>query len=160
MEPKKLGIILLTVFFIYACKSNFEDEKIGLYIDYKGLTSESIQVFQNQIPLNNKRHALGDQITINIKGIDDFKKLESGFVNPGAEYAISDSSGNLLTFIPDLFKKYGETGVPAKDAEDLKLNLTLGQPMKPGNTYYYLFRIWDKQSKKELKGNIELNIVD
>jgi hypothetical protein len=142
-----------------ACKSNYQDSKKGLYIDYLGLEPKSINVLVNQTPSQNKNINYGDEVTIVVDGIDDFTKISETHVLPGAEYAVSDEEGNVVSFFPDLFKKYGETGVPMEDAGKLKLNLVIGKPMEHGKVYYYLFRIWDKKSDKELKGNIELNVL-
>lgn len=155
-KPLSFAVIVLS---LVACKNKYKDTSKGLYIDYMGLKAESIDVLVNQKPPQNKNFNYGDEVTIVVDGIDDFTKISDTNVLPGAEYAVSDEEGNVISFFPDLFKKYGETGVTKEDAGKLKLNLIIGKPMQHGKTYYYLFRIWDKKSDKELKGNIELNVL-
>ena len=70
-----------------------------------------------------------------------------------------DSANNILFHVPDYFKKYELNGVNKSDAESIKLNLIIGKPLLPGNTFRYLFRIWDKKSDKELKGNLLLEVI-
>ncbi|KPM47844.1 hypothetical protein [Jiulongibacter sediminis] len=150
-------VVLISI--LAGCTSTYKDDAKGLYIDYKGLKAESINVLVNQTPQKSKNFNYGDEITVVVDGIDDFKMISDSNVLPGAEYAVSDEEGNVVSFFPDLFTKYGEVGVSAEDAKKLKLNLVVGQPMEHGKTYYYLFRIWDKKSDKELKGNIEVNVL-
>ncbi len=154
---KTTALILLSC-LLGACSNKMTNETIGLYVDYKGLTPDQIHVYVNQLPKTNKRINFGDELTIEVLGIDDFKNMENGNVLPGGEFAVSDEFGNVVYGSTNLFEKYGDVGVKPEDARQLKFNLTAGKPMEKGKTYFYLFRLWDKNTEKELKGNLELEV--
>ncbi|MCR9063747.1 MAG: hypothetical protein NXI00_07260 [Cytophagales bacterium] len=160
MSVSSFKMTFLFIFFsiLTGCQSKITDERLGLYIDYKGIKPKTVRVLQNQQIKTDKNIGFANFLTIEILGIDSFEKLSSGKVLPGAEYAVVDEKQNIIYITKDLFTKYGLIGVPEKDAASLKLNLTIGKPMEVGKKYFFLFRIWDKNSDKELKGNLELNV--
>ena len=156
---KRPFYITLLCIFLLGCGGKIENKKIGLYVDKKGLKPETLTVFRNQQLKENKNVSFGDQLTIEVNGIDDFKMISKTHCLPGAEYAVADENGDLVYLTKDLFTKYASNGVNIEDAKSLKLNLTIGKPMEVGKKYFFLFRIWDKNSDKELKGNLELNVL-
>ena len=79
------------------------------------------------------------------------KKFKGGAIEDEALY----KQAQLYSEI----KKYDLTGVSPSDAQSLKFNIRLGKPIKKGETYRFLFKLWDKKSDKELKGNIELIVI-
>lgn len=150
---------LIFVIVFNACQSQYKDETIGLYVDFKGLEAENVKAFIQHVPKTDKTIRFGQELNVEVSGIADFTPIGEGYVLPNAEYAVSDKDGNLVFVQSDQFKKYGDKGVTQSDAENIKFNLTIGKPLEPNKTYYFLFRIWDQRSDKELKGNIELNVL-
>lgn len=155
---KKYGFFFLVLVIQSGCSNKLKDEPLGLYVDYKGLKADRVLVYANQVPKKSREIKFGDELNVEILGITDFKPREDGRVMPDAEYAVSDEFGNVLFLQNNFFKKFKETGVSQGDAAKLKLNLVVGSPMERGKSYYFLFRIWDQLSQKELKGNIQLDV--
>ena len=152
-------LTILICFTMLSCGGRIENKKIGLYVDKNGLKPETLRVLSNQQLKQDKNVSFGDQLTIEVLGIDDFEMISKTNCLPGAEYAVSDEQGELVYLTKDLFTKYASKGVNIEDAKLLKLNLSIGKPMEQGKKYFFLFRIWDKNSDKELKGNLELNVL-
>ncbi|SOE20699.1 hypothetical protein SAMN06298216_1184 [Spirosomataceae bacterium TFI 002] len=149
--------IFLTPFI--SCTNELKDEKRGLHVTYNGLEPKAIELFADQVPKESKTISFGQELTVHFKGIDDFSTTGEKKVLFGGEVSVIDSANNVLFHVPDYFKKYDLNGVDQKDAETIKLNLIIGKPLLPGNTFRYLFRIWDKKSDKELKGNLEFEVI-
>ncbi|UBM60842.1 hypothetical protein LAG90_09365 [Marinilongibacter aquaticus] len=152
----KFSALSFVLLFGSCQHKKFDNEAIKLYITTNGLQPESVQVFDNQSPKKGIEIGWGHQITIQINGIDDFEIKGDQRVFPGGEFGLVDENGEIIYAQTDILKKYNLTGVKPEDAKQLKFNLGIGKPMERGKTYHYLFRLWDKKSDKELKGNIEL----
>jgi hypothetical protein len=152
---RSLKILFLSLFLI-GCNADVINERIGLFVKTKGLNPEQVNAYANQALKADKGIGFGEELTIEILGIDDFRTDENGRVFPGGENTLVDSDDNVIYYVEDYFKKYELTGVSTKDAKSLKFNLRVGKPMTKDSSYRFLFRLWDKKGKKELKGNIEL----
>jgi hypothetical protein len=153
---KKTAISIFLVLFLISCTSDIANQYTGLYVKSNGLYPKQVNAFDNQILKNDKTIGFGHELTIEINGIDDFVKDENGKVFPGGENTLVSGDSSVIYYVADYFKKYDLAGVNPEDAEKLKFNLRIGKPMEVGNTYHFLFKLWDKRSDKELKGNIEL----
>ncbi len=150
-----LKLSFLSIFLI-SCNTEISNEQIGLYVKTDGLRPEQVNAYINQALKRDKAIGLGEELTIEILGIDDFKADKKGSVFPGGENTLVDYDNNVIYYVEDFFKKYELSGVSVKDAKSLKFNIKAGKPMIKDSTYRFLFKLWDKKSDKELKGNIEL----
>lgn len=155
---KKLNLAALAILLV-ACNKDISNGRIGLYVKSDGLSPSQVSAYEDQVLKKDKSIRFGRELTIEILGVDDFKKDQNGHVFPGGENSLVDEDNKVLYFVPDYFKKYDLSGVSPEDAQKLKFNLRVGKPMEKGKTYHFLFRLWDKKSDKELKGNIELNVI-
>lgn len=158
MFAKLLSLAFFSL-IILSCNSGIKNESIGLFVTTSGLKPTTVNVYSNQSLKVDKNIKFGSELTVEILGVNDFKKDKNDQVFIGGENSLIDKDENVIYFVEDYFKKYDLTGVSAADAEKLKFNIRVGKPMKPGETYRFLFKLWDKKSDKELKGNIELIII-
>ncbi len=158
MFSKLLSLSSIALILI-SCNSDITNEQIGLFVKTSGLKPTTINAYENQTMKLNKNINFGSELTIEILGIDDFKKGDTGQVFIGGENTLIDKDEKVIYYIEDYFKKYDLTGVRPADAEKLKFNIRVGKPMVKGETYRFLFKLWDKKSDKELKGNIELIVI-
>ncbi|AWW00195.1 hypothetical protein [Arcticibacterium luteifluviistationis] len=155
----KLSSLAFFSLIVLSCNSDIKNESIGLFVTASGLNPTAVNVYSNQSLKADKEIAFGSELTVEILGVDNFKKDKNGQVFIGGENSLIDKDDNVIYFVEDYFKKYDLTGVSAADAEKLKFNIRVGKPMKPGETYRFLFKLWDKKSDKLLKGNVLLNVI-
>jgi hypothetical protein len=155
---KKIAISIFFGSVLFSCTHDIVNEHTGMYIKTNGLHPEQVNAFDNQIIKNDKTISFGHELTIEILGVDDFVRDENGKVFPGGENVLVSGDSTVIYYVPDYFKKYELTGVNPEDAAKLKFNLRIGKPMEKGETYNFLFKLWDKKSDKELKGNIVLEV--
>lgn len=153
------SLFFIQTLLLLSCNQDISNEKLGLYVKNSGLSPDEVKVFVNSQIIHINEIKYGQQLTIQIDGIDDFEKDNNNFVHPGGENSVVDEQNNVIFYVEDYFKKYGAKGVSFEDAKALKFNLTIGKPMEAGKKYHFLFRIWDKLNKKELKGNMEIIVI-
>ncbi|MCP9767751.1 hypothetical protein EGI22_07485 [Lacihabitans sp. LS3-19] len=151
-------LLFFNVFFV-SCSKDLSNDELALYIKYAGLNPQEVKVLANSKEILKNEIKFGQQLTIELNGIDDFEVDKFNFVHPGGENSVVDEDNNVIYFVEDYFNKYGDKGVSPENAEALKFNLTIGKPMIPGKSYHFLFKIWDKLNKKELKGNMEIKVI-
>ncbi len=152
-------LLFLSLLTFLACKHNIENSELGLYITDLGLSPEHALVMDDFNHKTNKEISFGHQLTIEIQNLSGFTKLPSGNVLAGVENSVIDEKNKVIFHVSDYFLKFGDKGVSMEDSKKIKINLTIGKPMERGKKYFMLFRIWDKKSGKEMKGNIELNVI-
>lgn len=85
-------------------------------------------------------------------------KETDGKVKLGASEKIEVESGEVLLDEKDLFAKYSEEGISAKDAEFITLSakVTLMKTITPLTTFYVSFRVWDKSGEGYIQGMYKL----
>ena len=82
-------------------------------------------------------------------------ELKDGKAFPGLMLSLTDKAGNAILDEADLFAN-GE-GYSATDASILRGSLTVGEPMKSGETYHLKTRIWDKTKPgNELTAEVDI----
>lgn len=155
----KYLVFFVLFFVVFSCQKDIKNDQVGLNVTSKGLAPKNVILFENMKQKSDKNIKFGSQLTVELNGIDDFESNKENRVFPGGENSVVDENMNVIFFVPDYFKKYEFTGVSVEDAAKLKFNLTIGKPMEIGKKYHFLFKVWDKKSKKELKGNLEFDVI-
>ena len=156
---KKLFPLIFLVALAISCdfsKGVKKDLATGLSVSYNGFRIDEIYlvgpdnkaVSTNEVPMNS-------QVSIVVQGIENYE-LKDGKAFPGLMLTVTDSQGTAVIDEMDLLA--GGNGYPPSDAAILRGTVTVGTPMKSGETYHVRMRIWDK-NKKESEINAEVDIV-
>jgi hypothetical protein len=58
----------------------------------------------------------------------------------------------------DLFAAYDQTGVNPVDAEIIRFELKIGDPMFSGSKYTWKSKIWDKNGSGTINSEISFNV--
>ena len=97
---------------------------------------------------------LDTQVAIVIQGLTNYKmKDDTAF--PGLMLQVTDKNGTRVLSEEDLFA--GGEGYSAADAAILRGTITVGEPMKSGETYNLKLRAWDKNKpENELTAEVDL----
>ena len=133
--------------------------KVGLILKPKGLKVRSVFVTNANGALQSNKVSYSEKLKLNFYDLDGFSKKE-GKVFVGGSMVISDSNGKVILQYTDLFADYDQTGVDAAATEKLNLSLIIGDPLKKGETYNWMARIWDKVGKGEVKIEAKLQVED
>lgn len=156
---KKLFPLIFLVALATSCdfsKGVKKDLATGLSVSYNGFRIDEIYlvgpdnkaVSTNEVPMNS-------QVSIVVQGIENYE-MKDGKAFPGLMLTVTDSQGTAVIDEMDLLAD--GNGYPPSDAAILRGTVTVGTPMKSGETYHVRMRIWDK-NKKESEINAEVDIV-
>ena len=83
--------------------------------------------------------------------------LKDGKAFPGLSLLVTDASGTDILNETDLFASYTE-GVSPEDAAVLRGSVTVGNPMKSGETYHCKMRVFDKNSDAEITSELAFEV--
>lgn len=131
----------------------------GLQSSWNGLSVESIYFVDDQDQsISNKEVKWNTECSFVFEGIENFM-ITSGNAFPGLTMKVTDANGNEVIDFGDLFESYAE-GVPPTDVSTLRATLTVGDPMKIGETYTINARVYDKNGEGEIVSKIEVKVVE
>lgn len=131
----------------------------GLQSSWNGLSVESILFVDDQDQsISNKEVKLNTDCSFVFEGIENFT-IKDGNAFPGLTMLVTDMNGNEIINFGDLFESYAE-GVPPTDASVLRATLTVGDPMKIGETYTINARVFDKNGEGEIVSKIEVKVIE
>jgi hypothetical protein len=135
-----------------------KDLMSGMSINYNGFSvGESYLVNgQNQKTTSNEV-AVGETIALVVEGIDGYE-LKEGRSFPVLDLLVTDMDGNTALKGDDVLGTQAGEGVDPNDAAILRGTITVGAPMKSGETYHAKMKIWDKL-KPESVINLEVDLV-
>jgi hypothetical protein len=127
----------------------------GLSYSYNGFAVEQVVLVDSENTVKNDNEVvLGSKVAIAAEGLTNYS-LKDNKAFPGLQLLVTDKQGNPVIDEADLFK-YTE-GFPAEDAAYLRGTVTIGHPMKAGETYHVKVRFWDKnEPENELTAEIDL----
>ncbi|MFZ6013263.1 MAG: hypothetical protein ACOYXT_23170 [Bacteroidota bacterium] len=143
---KKL-IVLFAVSSVVFWSCNFsvgtkKDLATGLSVSNSGFSiQESFLVGPDDTPMKNNEVQLNSKVAIVIQGITNYV-VENDKAFPGLMLSVTDKNGYAVVDEADLLSN---DGYPASDAAILRGTVTVGEPMKSGETYHIKMRIWDKK---------------
>jgi hypothetical protein len=146
---KKTSLILILIALV--CSScNFSvgtktDLTSGLSSSWNGLSAENIYfVDPEDQSITNKQVTWNTECSFVFEGISNYS-LKDGNAFPGITLTVTDPSGAEVVAFDDMLASYTE-GVSPTDAAVLRASLTVGDPMKVGETYTVTARVFDKQN--------------
>lgn len=157
----KLYTTILIAFTLVLAGCNFsvgtkKDFGTGLSYSYHGFAvdevllvgPDNVAMSSNEVPLNSK-------VALVAQGLANYE-LKDGKAFPGLALSVTDKNGSAIIDEADLFA--GSEGYSVEDASALRGTVTVGDPMKAGETYHMKMRVWDK-TKPENELTAEVDIV-
>jgi hypothetical protein len=158
---KKITFTFLAAAFLLLEGCNFsagtkKDFATGLSQTYNGFTvDEVLLVGPDNKAMSDNKVKLGTKIAVVIQGLANYE-LKDDKAYPGLSLSVTDKDGKAVLGSEDLFGQ--NDGFSATDASVLRGTLTVGDPMKAGETYHVKVHAWDK-TKKENELTAEVDIV-
>lgn len=136
-----------------------KDLNTGLTISYSGFTiKEVVLVGPDNTILNTNEVKLNTQVAIVAQGLENYT-LKDGKAYPGLALSVTGKNGEAIINEADLFAD--SDGYPPVDASALRGTITVGNPMKAGETYQVKMRVWDKiKPESELTAEVELIVKE
>jgi hypothetical protein len=159
---KTLTAFLLVMSFLLWCSCEFsagkkKDFQTGLSVSNDGFTLEESYLVgpdntrkaDNKVPMNST-------VAIVVEGVQNFA-LKDGKAYPGLMLTVTDAAGNPVLDEPDLLANYD--GFAPSDAAVLRGTVTVGSPMRSGETYHVRMRVWDKNKfENEIVAEVDIDV--
>lgn len=154
------SIISLTAICLFVTACNFsvgtkKDLATGFSIKYNGFSIGEFGLVSNGKETKSSQVDIGQVIAIEVDDIQNYV-LKDGRAFPGLDLRVVDKDGNVVLDGADILAN-AEGYEPAKAAV-LRGTITVGEPMKSGQTYHATMKIWDKQ-KPESEIFVEGDLV-
>lgn len=134
-----------------------KDLSSGLSYSYNGFSVEKVVLVdaENIIKTDNKV-TLNSKVDISVEGLTNYT-LKDNKAFPGLMLVVTDKQGNAVINEADLFS--GSEGYSTEDASFIRGTVTVGTPMKSGETYHVKMRVWDKNKPEtELTAEVDLAV--
>ena len=153
---KPLLLFALVAIIFSACSVGVnKDLTTGLSYSYNGLSVDKVSFVgpdntikgDNVVPVNSS-------VAILMEGLRGFV-LKDEKASPGLMLQVKDSDGKAIIDESDLF---GAQTYSEADASVIRGSVTVGNPMKAGETYHVTMRVWDK-NKEDNEITAEIDIV-
>ena len=144
-------------FIIVACSGNFskgtkEDLTTGLSVTYNGFSIDDASLVnsQNERAKNNEV-AIGQTIAIVVDGIENYTQ-QDGRVFPILDITVTDKSGTVVLEGKDILgqERQQQNGFTPEYASNLRGTITVGAPMKAGETYHATMKISDQRNAENV----------
>jgi hypothetical protein len=135
-----------------------KDFSTGLSVSYDGFKIDKAYlvggkdkaVDVDKVPLNS-------EVSIVVQGVENYE-LKDGGAYPGLALTVMDEKGKAVIDEQDLFSS-GD-GYPPTDAAILRGTVTVGAPMKSGETYHVQMRIWDKNKPgNQINAEVDIKVI-
>lgn len=158
LQNRNYATLTLCAILLCACNISVgtnQDLATGLSYSYNGFAVEEVLlVGQDNVPMDDNEVQLDTKVAIVVQGLTNYV-LRDDKAFPGLMISLTDEAGNTILEEADLFAD--NDGYSAEDASVLRGTVTVGQPMKSGETYHFKMRVWDKvNTKNELTANVDL----
>lgn len=161
---KKIFNLFLATGMLMFSACNFsvgtkKDLTTGLAISYNGFTIEEVVlVGPDNTILNTNEVNLNTKVAIVAQGLGNYT-LKDDKAYPGLALSVTGKGGEVIINEADLFAD--TDGYSAVDASVLRGTITVGNPMKAGETYQVKMRVWDKNKpESELTAEVDLVVVE
>lgn len=133
------------------------DANTGTKSSYSGFSVDEIYIVDaKDDQLSSNEVALDTKFSIVYQGIENYT-LKDGKVFPGLSLQVTDSNGADVVSEADLLASYTE-GVTESEASVLRGSVTVGEPMKSGETYHCKIRVFDKNSDAEITSELDFKV--
>jgi hypothetical protein len=134
-----------------------KDLVTGLSYSYNGFAvDEVLLVGPDNVAMSNNEVQLNTKVAIVVQGVTNYE-LQDGKAFPGLMLRLTDKTGNSILDEPDLFAN--SEGYSPTDAAILRGSVTVGEPMKSGETYHLKMRVWDKtKPENELTAEVDIAV--
>jgi hypothetical protein len=150
-----LILILIVALFLNACSVGVKtDLMTGLKTSNNGLSYQDAQLSVDNVKLTSNEFLLGKKVHMYFSGTEGFV-LKDGKINLGASLFVTDASGNKLEDNSDLFEAYTVQGVAPEDVKSVDLSIPVNEKYKVGGKYTWKSKIWDKNGKGIITGEVE-----
>ena len=155
---RKIVLTAMAALMLWACNFSVGSNKdfvTGLSYSYDGFGVDEVLLVgpDNEVMPNNEVD-LNTKVAIVVQGISNYE-LRDGKALPGLMLRLTDKEGIAILDEADLFAD-GD-GYPPADAAVLRGSVTVGDPMKSGETYHLKMRVWDKaKPENELTADVDL----
>lgn len=157
---KNLFFLILVglAFALTACSFSAGTKKdfgSGLSFTYNGFgVDEVLLVGPDNTAKNDNEVELNTEVALVAQGLVNYV-LKDDKAYPGLMLVVTDTQGTAIINEADLFE--GTEGYPATDAAIIRGTVTVGNPMKAGETYHVKMRVWDKNKpENELTAEVDL----
>ena len=159
---KKVNYLFLTLSVLVLWSCNFsvgtkKDLMTGLSYSYNGFAVDEVLFVgpDNTVKRNNEVQ-LDTEVAIVVQGLVNYD-LQDDKAFPGLMLSVTDEQGTAILNEADLFAN--TEGYSATDAAILRGTITVGEPMKAGETYQVKMRIWDKNKpENELTAELKIDV--
>ena len=128
--------------------SGLKTVNTGLTFRESFFTADAARTESNQVQI-------GQKVAIVFEGIEGFEQ-KNGKVFPALSIVVMDSKNQMVLNYDNLLKS--EIGYDPKDATTLTGALTIGEPLKQGETYNLTVTVGDMESENAIVGNITLKV--
>lgn len=153
------NIIAMIALCVVAAACNVgvnKDFTTGLTIKNNGFSvGEAMLVNDQSQKLSNNEVEMNSTIAIAVTEIGNYE-LKDGRAFPGLDLNVVDKDGTVVLNGNDILAN--DNGFSPEDASVLEGTITVGNPMKSGETYHAKMRIWDK-IKPENEITVDVDIV-
>jgi hypothetical protein len=160
-------IVLVSLFLFLAFSLLFgcaigtsTDLSTGQKTDNKGLSFEETYLTVDGVKLSNNEVQMGKVLKVNFDGITGFNLDSNKLVRPGMSMQVVSVQGEEILFAENLLSNYTQNGLSPLFAASLNSTLTIGNPMKIGESYEVSIRIWDDLSENEINSKITILVVE
>jgi hypothetical protein len=129
---------------------------VGIETQYNGLKPAKVFILSNG-SLKSTDVTVGQKLTLFFDDVDGLAVQPDSTVLMGASMSVIDKSGNHALEYSDVFQQ--NPVVSIAKSKSVTLYLIVGDPMKPGETYLWRMRLWDKNNQKWVESSISLNVL-
>lgn len=154
------NIIVFAMVCCVAVACNFsagakKDFMTGLSVTNNGFSlGEAVLVNDQNQKISTNEVELNKTVAIVVQDIQNYE-LKDGRAFPGLDLLVIDKDGAAVLQGDDILAN--EEGYTPEDASVLRGTITVGNPMKAGETYHAKMRIWDKlKPESEIVVNVDL----
>lgn len=160
--PKKalaaVAVFLLTVTTnAQSASGSRRDAATGMHTSYLSLTTTTNKLVMNGEVLGHSQIPLGEKFTILNEGISGLTQ-KGGKVSVGCSLKITDSKGNLMLQMADLYA--ARDVFNAADAKYLKCIVSTGKPMRWNEKYTVTAVFWDKWGDGKITNRVTIEMID
>lgn len=158
MKKTNSLFLVAMAFAVTSCSFSAGTKKdlgTGLSISYNGFTvDEVLLVGPDNTAKSDNEVQLNTEVALVAQGLANYV-LKDDKAFPGLMLSVTDKEGTAIINEEDLFA--GTEGYSATDASIIRGTVTVGDPMKAGETYHVKMHLWDKNKpENELTAEVDL----
>jgi len=160
MKTSTVLLFLLSAMIWCSCQFSAgkkKDFQTGLSVTNNGFTlDESYLVGPDNSKKTDNSVPMNSTVAIVLEGVENYD-LKDGKAFPGLMLTVTDTEGKPVLDEQDLLASYD--GVSPSDAAVLKGTVTVGNPMRSGETYHVRMRVWDKNKfENEIIAEVDIEV--